>query len=265
MTARRSVPPPSVTAASHSVVDAISPEPTPAGVVRLLSAGEAQRLTQRIKLAASSIREGLFKLQNLVDEAKNSNAWKILGFASWTAYLVDTLGDEPMRVSKERRQELVGYLSGEGLSSRAIAPIVGVDRKTVDRDIAGGANVPPADNATESEPRHPRLAVVDLGSGEVTDAEPEERKVTGLDGKSYTRPTKPVTERRIPLTDDAHNAGYTLRKAIERLDRIRNDDRFERNRAEILKDLRPHLDFARDVLNDFGVEGFLTEPSKENS
>jgi len=50
-----------------------------------------------------------------------------------------------MRLGRDERQQLVGYLAGEGLSTRAIAPIVGVDRKTVDRDIRGGTNVPPAD------------------------------------------------------------------------------------------------------------------------
>lgn len=32
-------------------------------------------------------------------------------------------------------QELIGYLAGEGLSTRAIAPIVGVAHKTVARDL----------------------------------------------------------------------------------------------------------------------------------
>lgn len=100
----------------------------------LLSAGEAQRLTQRIKLTASSVRDGLFKLRNLVEEAKRSNVWQVLGFQSWTAYLADTLADEPMRLGRDERQELVGYLSGEGLSTRAIAPIVGVSREQVRRD-----------------------------------------------------------------------------------------------------------------------------------
>ncbi|MGQ2915893.1 hypothetical protein, partial [Microbacterium aurantiacum] len=59
----------------------------------VLSATEAQRLTQRIKITASGVRDGLFKLRNLVDEAKRSNAWQVLGFPSWTAYLADTLAD----------------------------------------------------------------------------------------------------------------------------------------------------------------------------
>lgn len=101
----------------------------------LLSPGEAQRLTQRIKLTASNIRDNLFKLRNYVDEARNSNVWQVLGFQSWTAYLADTLADEPMRLGRDERQELVGYLAGEGLSRPAVAKIVGVQERTVIRDV----------------------------------------------------------------------------------------------------------------------------------
>jgi hypothetical protein len=55
-----------------------------------------------------------------------------------------------MRLGRDERQELVSYLSGEGLSTRAIAPIVGVDRKTIERDIRGGTNVPPASGLPSS-------------------------------------------------------------------------------------------------------------------
>ncbi len=53
----------------------------------------------------------------------------------WTAYLADTLADEPMRLGREERQELVGYLSGEGLSRAAIATAVDVPERTIQRDF----------------------------------------------------------------------------------------------------------------------------------
>lgn len=185
------------------------------GAIVLLSPGEAQRLTQRIKLTASSVRDGMFKLRNYVDEAKRSNVWQVLGFPSWTAYLADTLADEPMRLGREERQELVGYLAGEGLSTRAIAPIVGVDRKTVERDVRGGTFVPPAQTPVETsntaatvspgpvavpvESPAPGAATVNLSTGEVID-EPV-RMVTGLDGKTYT--AKPREARPVPTGDAA--------------------------------------------------------------
>jgi transposase len=65
-----------------------------------------------------------------------------------------------VRLEREQRRELVGYLSGEGMSNRAIAKLTDTDERTIRRDrVAGAANAA---------------------------AEP----VTGLDGKKYK--PKPV-------------------------------------------------------------------------
>lgn len=159
----------------------------------LLSAGEAQRLTQRIKLTASSVRDGLFKLRNLVEEAKRSNVWQVLGYPSWTAYLADTLADEPMRLGRDERQELVGYLSGEGLSTRAIAPIVGVSERTAAYDVEKTR----VQDCTPAPEQTPDL-IADPVTGEVIEDAvivDEPRKITGLDGKTYTHP-QPSAEAR---------------------------------------------------------------------
>jgi hypothetical protein len=239
-------------------------------VMTLLSPGEAQRLTQRIKLTASVVRDNLFKLKNLVEEAKASNAWNILGYASWTAYLADTLGDEPMRLGREERQELVGYLSGEGLSTRAIAPILGVDNKTVHNDIR---RIEAVENSTP-EPTE----VVDQQTGEILEVEdvrtalgddvaaayetvdwnlptPVE-KVTGTDGKTYAK-TSSTTPRRRSLVDDAYTANTKLWEAIERVRSLTTDDRYTRNKADILAALQPSADLANEVLSN------LFTPTKE--
>lgn len=229
-------------------------------VMTLLSAGEAQRLTQRIKSTASVVRDNLFKLRNLVDEAKSSNAWQILGFASWTAYLSDTLASEPMRLGREQRQELVEYLSGEGLSTRAIAPIVGISPAQVKRDVRG-SNEPPAEADFDPTPvLGPRAddwsepVVTNYNTGEVIDAPVTTtethtlKTVIGLDGKNYTQ--TPRQAPRPSLIDDARSAGFQLRKAIERLERIREDDRYTRNKVEIVAALQPHLDLANKVFAD---------------
>jgi len=249
MSARRTVPAPEV-ARGSGVVDAISEAPSNPGVIRLLSKGEAERMTQEIKLTASGIRNSLFKLRNQIDVAKNSNVWQMLGFASWTAWLSDTLAEEPMRVSREERLELVEYLAGEGMSARAIAPIVGIGKSQVAKDIAE------VSTSGHDNPGLPGMA----------DAEPDVEPapvVHGLDGKTYPKPNlRPVTL--TAITDDARAAGVALRKAIERLDRIRNDERFPGYREQILADMTEHLGYARDVLTDYGVENLLAEPSKEN-
>ena len=98
-------------------------EPTPT-----LSAHDARLLTQRIQLVAGNAREALEKLHVLVEQARSGGAHAALGFASWTDYLSSTLGASPMRLDREQRRELVSYLAGEGMSTRAIAPIAGVDQ-----------------------------------------------------------------------------------------------------------------------------------------
>jgi hypothetical protein len=200
-------------------------------IMAILSPSDAQRLTQRIKLVASTVRDSLFKLRNLVEEAKNSNAWQVLGYQSWTAYLADTLADEPMRLGRDERQELVGYLAGEGLSVRAIATVADIPKSTVARIVAPVPNGTPAaapvsdthhefPTADEWSPdtgfvesqvqyddgewsREIEVAEPPLNNitGEVLEQEPP-RQVTGLDGKTYKVPAKREPQP-MPSRDEA--------------------------------------------------------------
>lgn len=230
-------------------------------VVTMLSASEAQRLTQRIKLTASSVRDGLFKLRNLVEEARNSNVWQILGHASWTAYLADTLADEPMRLGRDERQELVGYLSGEGLSTRAIAPIVGVSHETVAQDISKRSSEPVRNltpPTTKSPVEHPKdvgpsAPVEEVGARteslpvaaptitpepvEVPQADPiVPRPIVGMDGKVYTRPEpKPV-----PRGDDAAQINAeTESKALGRALITLSGMKYEEHRNRVITEWWP--------------------------
>lgn len=208
-------------------------------VMVMLSPGEAQRLTQRIKLTASSIRDNLFKLRNLVDEAKSSNVWAVLGYQSWTAYLADTLADEPMRLGRDERQELVGYLAGEGLSTRAIAPIVGSSFKTVARDLEGvSSDTPQPTNepSVVTEEAEPFRVFADPQTGEVIEPTVTEhtvtervKTVTGLDGKTYTRPKpKPIIQGDAAELDNAVKASQSIGKALITLDRMQYPEHRER-------------------------------------
>lgn len=172
--------------------------------VKILSAGEAQRLTQGIKSAATVVRDGLFRLRNLVDEAKSSNVWAVLGFASWTAYLADTLASEPMRLGREQRMELVEYLSGEGLSVPAIAIASGAAERTVQRDMRVIEREQVVTNVTPS---------------------PAPRAVVGLDGKTYTAQPPQLT---VPVAADPEQLNaeqYSLEfgRALVTLLRFEND------------------------------------------
>lgn len=99
-----------------------------------MNEGDARRLTERIRITAHNYAEAKAQLIALVQEAKEGRAHEALGYASWQAYLSDTLGDEPMRLARDERREMVQVLTAEGMSTRAIAPIVGVHHDTVYRD-----------------------------------------------------------------------------------------------------------------------------------
>lgn len=201
-----------------------------------LTAEEAERLTSRIRLLVGSVADTMGKLRDLVHEAKSSGAHDALGYASWSAYLLDLFGDEPLRLTRDVRRELVAELSEQGLSTRAIAPIVGVSKDTVQRDIAGVSNETPAavDDVLdaldrvheESRMTLPPVITFDTATGEVVDAptvtEVTEthtvKTVTGLDGKTYKTPApkapKPVMSREAAEQDNAEQASVALADAV---------------------------------------------------
>lgn len=89
-----------------------------------------------------------------------------------------------------------------------------------------------------------------------SDSEPQSERpvhprpaVTGIDGKTYPKP-EPKAAPRKPLADTARNAGWDLRKAVERIERIAADDRFHANAEQVATELRSHLQNAVEVCQD---------------
>lgn len=145
--------------------------------VAAMSEHDARRLTERIRIAAVNYSEAKDKLLTLVQQAKEHAAHLTLGYASWTAYLAEVMGEEPLRLARDERKEVVQLLSAEGMSTRAIAPIVGASQKTVARDIATESN-----DSVEDIP------------------------ITGVNGKTYTRQEpKPEPERDVTKDLDIIN------------------------------------------------------------
>ena len=192
----------------------------------------ARKITERLRLQATNFAEAREKVLATLHDAQEGGAAELLGYASWTAYVSDVFGDAPLRLEREQRQELVAELAAQGMSTRAIAPIVGVTPMQVSRDVqAGVTNVTP----------DPQVVIhVNADPGEVVD---EPRVVTGLDGKQYTQPETRKPNRRA-LGESADAAGWELRKSVERIERIREDDRFSRNKEEVAARLRGHLMYA---------------------
>lgn len=209
----------------------------------VMDPAEARRLTERIRLTATTFAESRDKLIDLVGQAKSGNAHVALGYGSWTDYLADVLGDEPLRLARDDRRELVAALSAEGMSTRAIAPIVGAGHVTVSRDLAAG--VP--DETPAPMPTRP--------------------PITGRDGKTYTPPPPkppanvdpetgeiapaPARDRapsRRPLTDAFNDAAYDLLKVAERIERLITDDRWPQNAEKVAAKNRSDLIRALDAL-----------------
>lgn len=107
---------------------------------RTMTRDEAERLTERIRLTATSFMETRDKLAALIREAQEGRAHEALGFASWTAYVAAVCSDTPlMRLSRDERRVIVADLAEQGMSTRAIAPVVGVSQRTVNRDMRTSA------------------------------------------------------------------------------------------------------------------------------
>lgn len=162
----------------------------------------------------------MVKLQKLVEQAKENDIHRLLGYRSWTAYLSEVFSI-PVKLDRGARAEVVGYLSSEGMSQRAIANVVGVDQKTVCNDLHAGEE----------------------------NSSPEPEVITGRDGKRY-RPKPPQQQpdqaveqkpRRGAITDTALRVGLDLGKINNRLEKLVTDDRFDRNREMISCRIRPEV------------------------
>jgi hypothetical protein len=207
-----------------------------------LSECEARQLTREIA-------DTLALAWDKIVEAYQRRVWEPLGYRSWDCYCRAELGSTRLRLPSEEREEAVRSLRSAGLSTRAIAAATGQSHTSVRRGLAGGTNVPPASAHTQSE-----------------------AAITGLDGKSYTssrtvapdtgqpidaeivddqRPhpvppasVPPATTKRRPLTEQAKDAGWELRRAAERIARIVSDDRLPSRHQQVSFALRNHLLFT---------------------
>ena len=182
--ARRTQVPASATSAAtgRGVVDVLTGHeplvpPMPAGP---LSIDDARAVTERIRSAARDVRDRLERLFELVEQARAGEAWATLGFRSWPAYVVEALGGEPMRLETSERRDVVAFLPAQGMSTRAIAPVVGVRQPQVVKDLAVMRQVIPGES--------PDSQAASVAS------------VTGLDGKTYTAAPRPVLAV-VPLLD----------------------------------------------------------------
>jgi len=212
------------------------------GEVASLTEAEARRLTERIRVALDRVAHSWADLAERITEAYQRRADLAMGYGSWAEYADAELKPSEGLAADVRRQ-LVGMLSAQGMSTRAIAPTVGVSVGTIHADRVAGVQQLNTSSATRAEPVTPR-------------------EITGLDGKTYTRP-EPRTPARRPLVDAADDAGWDLRRATEKLVRIVKDDRYQKNSDEVATRLRGHLINAIEVCQDL-INQLPNPTTKEN-
>jgi transposase-like protein len=199
---------------------------------------QARTLTDRIKVAV----EGTWLL---IQEAYTSRAWAALGYSNWDDYCNAEFGAARLRLPREERQEVVASLRESGLSVRAIASATGAAYNTVLKDVTqieSPTSITGADGKsyTASRPAAATEAELFAGADWVMDDEPADLvEMAGTETITPTvtiRPPEPVAEpskpKRRPLPEAFAEAALDLAKTSERLGRLREDDRFNRNRDQ---------------------------------
>ncbi len=212
-------------------------------------AAQAEHRRQRISLLLRSLCSQQEQLLALVSEARDNQDHLTLGYASWTTYVAEEFGGLLERLNREDRRSAALALNLAGMSSRAIAPIIGTSDRQVRRDLREvGHPVPPhrpgAPDGVGEEPDALADAVAGLRS--VMADNPMPRKIVGTDGKTYTVPDRkpapaPRKPSRRPLTEAHRDAVHDLGKIVERLVRLHADDRFPANRDTIADQGRVRL------------------------
>jgi hypothetical protein len=101
-----------------------------------LTTEAAESITEAIRKAGANVATARKALAKAIAEAKAGDVATVLGFASWTAYVAHVFSEEAMpRMGKADREYLAGFMAGEGMSSRAVASVLGVSQATASRMI----------------------------------------------------------------------------------------------------------------------------------
>lgn len=150
-------------------------------VAPALDAAEAERLTMRIQLRLGTIADNYDAVMPMIREAIERDAATALGYKGVSDYIADRFGESLARVGMDMRGDVVKELTAAGMSTRSIAPVVGVSHMTVQRDLAVVTDVPTARPArvvgTDGKsyaPSQPAVRV-DHETGEVSDAPAPQR------------------------------------------------------------------------------------------
>ena len=193
----------------------------------------AERRAERIRLTATSFMEARDKMSSLLVEAQREGDHETMGYRSWPEYIAALFSDTPlMRLSRDERKVIVADLAEQGMSSRAIAPVVGANPKTVQRDIASATNVADAPRTVKSidgieRTFQPRPAATPTTADHDTGENADDRK--------------PKAE---AITAQFNSAVVDLNRLMDRLHRITEQDAYTRNADKIATLYKADIDRA---------------------
>lgn len=222
----------------------------------VINEGAARRITERICILLDSVAGQMDRLAHAVQDAYAKRVDQVLGYDSWADYAEHEFGPHTTNLAAPIRRELVSHLSEAGMSTRAIAPAVGVTQQAVSKELRHpdvttklspessdySVSAPDYEDDTKLSPivsveHHDIVEPVNQDTGEILEepepsAEPEPKPVTGLDGKTYQRsmPSKP---RRNPITDQFTHRTVELTRLADSFTRLIEDDRFDTNKQNI--------------------------------
>lgn len=141
----------------------------------ILDSAAAERRAERIRLRLDAIADNYQAVLPMIREAIEKRDDLALGYRSVGEYVSDRFGGALNNLGIEVRREVVRELTEAGMSTRAIAPVVGVSQSTIrdDQQVSSSTHLPPA-HAPKAEPLAP---------------------VVGIDGKTYSSPRRRGVQR----------------------------------------------------------------------
>lgn len=190
-----------------------------------LSERDARTITADLRAAMRDVANTWQVLVTKAAEAYARRVWVTLGYPSWRAYCEAEVNPEGLSAPPIVRVSIVHQLAESGMTNVAIAPVVGTSEPTVRRDLNSSND--------ELPPR------IDSLGRELPRVYHRDEQVPQVPGAEQTRPV--AAARRRPLVDWAAAAGWTLRKAVERVERVLADDRLGRNKVQVAATLRGDL------------------------
>ena len=207
-------------------------------IIEPMPSAEARQLTTEAQTEFGATADHYERGWAAIEKVLRRNGFLALGYRSQGDYLGTEFAHYLDRLNVPQRRLAARQLTDAGLSTRAIAPIIGVSEATVRRDMATASH----------------------------DAvEPARPPIVGVNGKTYQRPTPRVAAPRAaprrPLPDQFFDAAYDAIKKVEALHRLISDDRFPQNAEKVAAKHRNDLLRARDLFEQVIHSLPETEPT----